>query len=276
VDNGGAIDTVSWTNITGRNLTNGWYAYLGDADPGNAMADTKITNAHMWIVSGNAFQNAVSGAPIVLNNFGCTSATNCVVGNFNKQTQMSGFSIWSGNTNDAALYSDGAIQGTNTIGYTAEVPDGSGTFRAFQYSAGFTTCNGTPGIGLFQSTAAAARYGASYPGTPQHCWANSGEYRQTGRHTILSPSGQEGIRIVPASDSDGSDAAITATNAAESSQVWAITKGGWASFTDVNTTGAYHQNGNAGLSATITVKGSDGNNCTLTFAGGILTEETCP
>jgi hypothetical protein len=234
VDSGGALYHVAWSNILGSNGSNGWYAYLGDANPANAMADTVVSSAHFWVMSGNGFQNSVAGAPISLNEFGCTATTNCVVGNFTKQNQMSGFNIWTGNTNDAALYSDSAAQGASTTGYTAEVPDGSGTFRSNRYQAGFSICNGTSGIALYQSTAAAARYLGVLPAVPQYCWANTGEFRQVGRHTVLSPSGQEGIRVVPKSAADLGEAAFVVTDPAESVQVGVITKGGYAAFTGLS------------------------------------------
>lgn len=48
---------------------------------------------------------------------------------------------------------------------------------------------------------------------------------------------------------------------------------------DVNGTAnasAYRVGGTTGMSVTKTIKGSDGNNCTMTFTSGLLTSTTCP
>ena len=42
------------------------------------------------------------------------------------------------------------------------------------------------------------------------------------------------------------------------------------------TAGAFKVGANTGISGTVVVKGSDGNNCNLVFEGGIVTSETCP
>lgn len=44
----------------------------------------------------------------------------------------------------------------------------------------------------------------------------------------------------------------------------------------VVTTAGIKVGSNAGISGTVVVKGSDGNNCNLVFEGGIVTSETCP
>lgn len=44
----------------------------------------------------------------------------------------------------------------------------------------------------------------------------------------------------------------------------------------VDAQAGFRTNGTAGLTGPVVVKGSDGNNCTLTFTGGILTGNTCP
>lgn len=42
------------------------------------------------------------------------------------------------------------------------------------------------------------------------------------------------------------------------------------------TAGAFKVGNNTGITGTVVVKGSDGNNCNLVFEGGIVTSETCP
>jgi hypothetical protein len=75
---------------------------------------------------------------------------------------------------------------------------------------------------------------------------------------------------------DGSD------DVSVSSDSWSITAPGVASgFTGITSSGTisadtFNANGNSGISNTIVVKGSDGNDCNLTVTGGIITGTTCP
>lgn len=45
---------------------------------------------------------------------------------------------------------------------------------------------------------------------------------------------------------------------------------------NVKASGSFISNSLTGLSQTVVVKGSDGNNCNLVYTGGLLTSETCP
>ena len=51
---------------------------------------------------------------------------------------------------------------------------------------------------------------------------------------------------------------------------------GGTAVASVTAAGAFKVGANTGVSGTVVVKGSDGNNCNLVFEGGILTSETCP
>jgi len=62
--------------------------------------------------------------------------------------------------------------------------------------------------------------------------------------------------------------------ARESAGVLKITNGA-SGYGSVDSSG-YSVSGTAGMTVTKTVKGSDGNNCTMTFTGGLLTATTCP
>lgn len=106
---------------------------------------------------------------------------------------------------------------------------------------------------------------------------------QTGKLTVFNDTATTGVTSAYIKAGEGQAATpIFSVNAFNDTQLFWV--GGTFTYSPnmiysgatVRTDTAFNYNGTNGLTVAKTVKGSDGNNCTLTFSGGILTATTCP
>ncbi len=220
-DGGGNVYGNQIHHVSGSNLGAG--VYIDRPTGAGAMTNNMLDHFSLWVTSDSGFTNSGPAGAATLTDFVVNGVSLPTAGTaiFGSPASL-GLSVWNGNPTTPQIAI--AAADPNVAQITIQFPDGAGNLHGVVLQFGNSVANGSPGIGIGMSTTATARY-LQDMSDQKGSFSNSGEARWK-KYYVKPPSGAEGIRITPESDSDIGDIAIGCTNAAEDTWKWSITKHG--------------------------------------------------